>query len=330
MNAYHGDMNDAHDEAEVDLRQVDLNLLVAFDALAREKSVTRAAQRLGITQSAMSHALRRLRDLFGDPLVVRTGAGLVLTPRAEEVSGPLRGCLKGLGTIVFGKTKFDPGETRRTFRMAGPDLLDLILLPRLQRKLEEDAPHAALTMAALPKRIDLALESGEIDVCVVPHLIQDDAPFGPELPPHLMRKTIARDRMVAYLRKGHPFAGGRKLSHARYLALRHVLVSMSGEGPGLVDAVLARQGERRVVALRVGSFGSALAALAESDLVLTAPGALALAAGVSDRFAALSLPIELPEHAVSFVWHERFSADPGHAWFRDLAARLLGQRVPRR
>lgn len=322
MNAYHRNMNQAH-EQHVDLRQIDLNLLVALDALTDERSVTRAAERMGRTQSAMSHALARLRTLLGDPLLVRAQSGMALTPRGEQLQSSVRIVLRDVGRILSGPPEFDPASSRRAFCLASPDLVDLLFISRLLRRFTECAPHAQLSIVSVPPRIDEPLESGEIDLAVAPSLFRSDAPFGPQAEPHLMRRTLTRDGFRAYLRADHPLAKAPRLGKKRYLELGHVLVSPSGRGPGLVDAIVASEGKSRHVALRVSNFSSALRAVLHSDLVLTAPAVLAQMDEFRERFASFSVPFELPEHLVSVVWHQRFDADPAGRWFRELVSEVM-------
>lgn len=304
-------MKDSHE-----LSGVDLNLLVAFDAIAREASVSRAAARAGVTQSAMSHTLRRLRELFDDPLFVRGRGGLVPTPRAAALMLPVRGGLVALSRALAGPEAFEPQRSDRTFRMVAPDLFEVLALPALMRRLRSEAPNVDL--AVLPvdwQRLAAQLETGEVDVAIQvvsapPDVLPGLAPQG------LVRRVLFREGYRCFVRADHPALADGGLSLERYLALPHAMVSPSGERPGLVDAALAELGHTRRVALRLPHFGAAPAFLAHSDLVLTAPAALARVVDAS--IAVVAPPLTLPEHAVTVVWHERYAEDPGHRWFRDL------------
>jgi DNA-binding transcriptional LysR family regulator len=168
-------MNLVHTEAArgspEQLAGIDLNLLVAFDALAREQSVTRAAERMGVTQSAMSHALGRLRDLLRDPLLVRGSSGMTLTPRAAELVVPLRSGLVTLGRALAEPTSFDPAQARRAFCIASPDLFDVLAVPRLLERIRSEAPGVDLSVVPVnDRRLPERLETGEIDVAVVPEI----------------------------------------------------------------------------------------------------------------------------------------------------------------
>lgn len=329
-------MNHVHDETGAEpelLARVDLNLLVAFDALARERNVTRAAARTGVTQSAMSHALGRLRDLLGDPLFVRGRGGMVLTPRAEELVVPLRAGLTTLGRALHEPATFDPATARRAFRLASPDLFDVLAIPSLLERVRREAPGVDLVVAPLVERGLLEqLETGELDVAIVPQV--DRTGRAPHTPPAgLLQRRLFRDRFICLLREDHPILSpnkrGRgpkralpKLSLADFTELSHVLVSPSGQGPGFVDQLLAERGSSRRVALRIPHFYSALAIVAKSDLIVTVPNALGYLAPATLGVAAVECPLPLPQHSVNLVWHERYSKDAGHTWLRTLLIEL--------
>lgn len=329
-----------------ELAGVDLNLLVAFDALARELNVTRAAQHVGVTQSAMSHALRRLRELFGDPLLVRGRGGMVLTPRADALVVPLRSGLMTIARALASPSTFDPRSARRGFRIASPDLFDVLVIPPLLERIRQEAP--GIDIGVLPvdeRRLADQLETGEVDTAVVPQV--DDPRFQPRTlsAPGLLRRTLFRDRFVCLMRADHPVLRGevhrghrkpktgkrrspaqpKTLTLETYAELSHVLCSPPGMGPGLVDELLAECGRERRVALRIPAFHSALMIVARSDLILTAPAGLAKLA--DDSVVALPAPIPLPTHSINLVWHERFTKDPGHEWLRALLAASADQAM---
>lgn len=313
------------------LARIDLNLLVAFDALAREQNVTRAAERLGITQSAMSHALRRLRTLLGDPLLVRGKAGMVLTARAEALVLPLRSGLVSVDRALARAERFDPRSARRKFRLATPNLFDLLAIPLLLEAVRARAPGVDLVVAPFGPRLGDALETGELDLAVVPRV--DGFPSGAPEPQGsgLVRRVLFRDGFSCFHRADHPALSERRgrratkpgsvdgLSLEAYTAFSHVLVSPSGEGIGLVDELLAKQGLGRRIALRIPHFFSALSIVEKSDLILTGPTSLAQLLPARAKVVASAPPLRLPEHAVQLLWHERFSNDPGHAWLRELS-----------
>jgi DNA-binding transcriptional LysR family regulator len=314
------------------LARIDLNLLVAFDALARELSVTRAAQRVGVTQSAMSHALRRLRELMDDPLLVRGQSGMMLTPRAAALVIPLRSGLVTLGRALEQPCAFTPASTRRSFTIASPDLFDVLVIPPLLERVRRLAP--GIDINVLPTstpELSLRLETGDVDFAVVPRVDQSsNAPPQPA-PQGLLQTTLFRDRYACYLRADHPaLAKKRALSLTQYVSLSHVLVAPRGDGLGQVDEALAERSLQRRIVLRLPHFFAALAIVARSDLVLTAPTVLAALGDGHLPVVAIAPPLALTEHSVNLLWHERFSNDPAHLWLRELIVHVAREADARR
>ena len=327
-------MNAAHVGAEASgspeqLAGVDLNLLVALDALARERSVTRAAHRVGVTQSAMSHSLRRLRELFNDALLVRGQSGMVLTPRAHALVLPLRTALVTLGRVLREPQAFEPRSAQRTFVIASPDLFDVLIAPRLLTVLQARAPAIDLTLvSASDAQLAERLETGDLDFAIVPRVDSRSAPPGPPTQ-GLVQTTLFRDGYGCLVRSGHPALGKKRaLSLERYAALSHVLVAPRGQGLGQVDEALAERGLHRRIALRVPHFFTALAIVSRTDLVLTAPTARSALADAGLPVVTLPSPIALPRHRVNLLWHERFSNDPAHRFMRELLTEIAAARAP--
>lgn len=293
---------------DIDVSKVDLNLLPALQALLSEGSVTRAARRLGLGQSAGSHALTRLRRLFGDPLFVRVGRQIVPTPRAEVLREPLARLLGQTALLLAQETAFDPARSTRSFVLACPDLLAPVL-PSLVARLAAVAPRARLEIV-LPRAGDgRALQEGAIDLALVP-----TPPEGPGL----LRRGLGALRFAVAARRGHPLLRGPRLSRAAWAACPHVLVRTGHGGRSIVSAELARARFERRIGLVVPNFLLALVAVAESDLFFTAPRALM--APLCDRFA-LALrapPVALAPVPVAALWHERFHADSAQRFFRAL------------
>lgn len=321
MVFYHAPMRPVHDPLRR-LRQLDLNLLLAFDALADAGGVTAAAQTLGLSQSAMSHTLGRLRVALGDPLLVRAGAKMALTPRAEALKGPVRDALLDLERAAFFEEGFEPGSSERTFRMRSPDLFDLLILPPLYRRLHERAPGVDLLVRPLGgPGLEAELSEGIIDLAVVPVAPWSRAETKTS---ERRRKGLLEDRHHCFLRRGHRFEGGLDLE--QYLSADHLLVAPDGDGPGLVDRLLEQQGLFRRVALRVPSFAVAHRLVAESDLVLTAPASLGLVPG-AQTILQLEPPLDIAPHNLALTWHARQDRDPGLQWFRaEVAATVQSVR----
>lgn len=299
-----------HEEL-LELRGLELDQLVYLDRMLRLRSVTRAAQEVGLTQSAMSHALRRLRERLGDPLLVRVGGGMEPTPFAERLRPRLRAALVTLDRALAPTDGFDPGTQDRTFRIASPDLFDLLFLPALVQRLQRAGPGLRLQTSSYG-RPDLhgALAEGDLDLAVVP-VLKGELPVGHEA---YVRRTLFRDGWRCFLRSGHPALDDWSLD--RWLAAGHLLIAPSGRTGGLVDHVLEQHGRSRTVALQVESFGVAPGLVASTDLVLTAPASMAQVTrglGIVD----VEAPVPLPEHGIAMLWHRRFGEEAGLRWMME-------------
>jgi len=287
------------------LSSIDLNLLVLLRALLRERHVTRAARQVGLSQSAASHALSRLRELCDDPLLVRHGRTLELTPRAAQLLPGLERGLAELHGVVTREPAFDPKRARRLFSLGMADYAQALILPSLLRRLQLAAPAIDLNIVTFPE-LSESLQSGSLDLAIS---------LKSSVLPGLSTRALFDDGFVCMVRKGHPDVRG-KLTLERYLSLRHVLVAPSGTAGSFVDTELERRGLVRRVALRVSSFLVAPVVVAETDFISTAPERLARR--MSKRFAlqVLPPPFQLPRFELSLAWHPRFDEDPAHQWLR--------------
>lgn len=295
----------------MDLHGIDLNLLVAFDALMAERSVTRAGVRIGRTQPAMSAALSRLRLLLRDELFVRSSAGLQPTPRALELAAPLSEALAGIGRLLDVSRPFEPAHATLAFTLGLSDHPALVALPPLLRRLAAQAPAVRLKVRAFTAREDAVtlLDAGECDAAIgVPGAV---TPRIPTLP-------LFTENFVCVMRRGHPLAK-KKLTLVRFLAQQHLLVSPEGDGVGLIDTLLARSGQRRHVAVRLPQTYAAPAAVAATDLLATLMAGVVRASGLRDQLAVKALPPELAPEAIPFVlhWHRRNDAHPAQRWLRE-------------
>lgn len=296
----------------------DLNLLVVFDAVAATRSVSAAAKRLSLSQPAVSHALNRLRDLLGDRLFVRNRSGLVPTPKAERMTGPIRDLVAAANHVVLQST-FDPATDPRTFRIAVTDYANLTILPSLVRAFRAEAP--AMTLGVLPLGADVSgdLETGTIDFALG---------VNPEPREPLLSKVLFRDRLVGVCAPTHPItrrSPGTPVGLEDYLDQPHVLVTTNSAHLGPVDAALRQLGRERHIAVRTQSFRANLAALEESDLVSAIPERI-LRSGLAEGLAAFELPLDLEPFDYRLVWHRRSDADPGSIWLRDLLTRAIADR----
>ena len=297
----------------MNLRDIDLNLLRAFDAVLQERSVTGAAGRLGLTQPAVSNALARLRALFGDPLFVRTSVGMDATPFARELGEPVRQALALLESALAHGPGFDAATSTRAFRFYMSDLGQVEFLPPLIERVQRIAPGVRLEAVALDvEDIGSALGAGALDIAVG---------FLPGLGPPVRRKPLFRDPYVCLMRAGHP-ALGRTLTRKRFVEASHVLVSYRG-GHRVIEEALERAGLARRIALRVPHFTVVPMVLARTDLILILPQRVARVYERQGGFRYLPTPVPIPPADVGVHWHERFDADAGNRWLREQLLELF-------
>jgi DNA-binding transcriptional LysR family regulator len=285
--------------------QVDPGSLIALNALLEERSVTRAARRLGITQSSMSHRLARLRDELGDPLFVRVGAALTLTPRALAIAAPLADALRALDAAVAAPPAFDPARTSCRASIIMPDLL-AAFAASLVSQVSAQAPGIVLRFLAVGGDLSSILANQELSLALVP------ARFAAE---DLQSRAVGELRFGVAGRRGHP-ALTRRLSSERWLAERHVVVSVGIERSNVIEEELARRGLERRVGLVVPSFLAGLLSLTHSDLLMNVPIPLVDDAAKQLGLRVQEAPLPLPTLRFSLVWHARFQHDPAHIWLR--------------
>jgi DNA-binding transcriptional LysR family regulator len=292
----------------MNLSRIDLNLLVAFDALLSEQSVTRAAQRLGLSQPAMSSALGRLRLLLDDAVLIRTPNRMVPTARAMELVGPVRQILQQIESAFVTPAPFEPSTSTRRFRVATNDYVELVLLPPLLRELSRSAPGVALDVVQLgPDYPEEMLQTGKLDLAIG---------FAHSVPAELHSQILIKDRFICAVRADHP-AVGRRLTVRQYAELPHVMVSQRGGITGIVDQALAMHGLERRVAATVPHFLAAPHVVAHSDHIVT------LAERVARSFAGflplrlIKPPLVLPGFRIAMAWHARAEHDPAQKWLRE-------------
>jgi len=299
----------------MNLASVDLNLLVVLDALLAELSVTRAARRLGLSQSATSHALGRLRTLVGDVLLVRTPQGMVATPRALALQAPVKRILAGVEQALAHHDAFDPARSRQRFCLSLEEPGQIGMLPRLVERLRREAPHVLLEVAPQKEGEQwAALEGGAIDLA-----------FSVTPPPRPGFHTYPVFRLpyVSLVRRGHPQAA-RGLDLETFLALGHIAVTRPGIADPDVDRLLAARGQARRLALRVPSLLPVPWLVASSDFVATVPGMLGTLVPRPGALVAHRPPLAIPPLHVSLVWHERSHDDAAQRWFRDVVLAVCG------
>ena len=299
---------------ETPLTSVDLNLLVALDALLGEGNVTRAAARIGLSQPAMSHALGRLRLLFDDPLLIRTPRGMVPTPRAEVLIDPIRRALDDLERAIQKRPAFDPATARRAFTIAAVDYNEMVILPPLLARLSKEAPGVDLvTRPIRMDEIDDDLECGAMDLAI-------GALFGEDKAGRYQQRLFT-ERLVCVVRADHPEVK-ETISLEQYVELRHALISPRGRKGGMVEDELGKLGLSRRIALTVPHFLVAPLVVAQTDLVLTLAERLARTFAGMLPLRIVSLPLHVPGFSTTQFWHERQNQDPAHAWLRGLIAEV--------
>jgi len=289
----------------MNLNKVDLNLFIVFDAIYTEANLTRAGQIVGITQPAVSNALARLRETFNDPLFVRTAQGMVPTPMAQNIIGPVRNALSLLRVSVQESRIFNPLQANKTFRISMTDLTEAVILPPLFQRLRRLAP-AVVIESFLCKRRETTKElaAGRLDFAV-------DAPLNTD--PQVRHVKLMQDQYVCAMRQGHPMAKER-ISLDDYMSLTHIHISSRRNGLGYVDLALGKMGLQRRIALRSQHYLMASQVLQQTDMVMTVP----------ERFARrhqlnyASLPVnDVPPLETHLYWHESTDQDPANRWMRE-------------
>jgi len=294
-------------------RAFDLNLLVVFDGLMHERSVTRAGKRLGMSQPALSHALNRLRYLMKDQLFIRTPKGMVPTPRAEQLALPLRQALADMQRALEPEA-FVPAQANRRFSVAINNYAAIVLAAPLVSAVSSAAPLVQLDLrpSGTLDVFDL-LDNGELDLAIGTFDRVGER-FG--------SARLLEDQFVAVMRRDHP-AGRGTLSAAALGALRHVAISSSGDDTGFIDRSLATRGTKRRIALRL-PYLSAGPVLAKSDMAATLSRRVAEALVRGAALQLRELPFTSPSVRTSLLWHRRLDAYPAHRWLRDLVVSVSG------
>lgn len=304
-------------------RSLDLNLLRVFDEVMATRNTTRAAENLAMTQPAVSNALRRLRQALGDELVTRAGYGIAPTPRAIALWPVVRDALAALQSSIT-PDRFDPATSKQGFVLAMADATAAMLIPRLMRHSETNAPGITTRVLPLTTRDPRSLlEAGEVDLAVgyfpavVASINLQNMQTGN--PDSLFHTQLYSGEYVCVMRRDHPLAldlQGKPLSLDAYCAAHHLLVSFSGRPFGFVDEALAAINRSRRVVLTVNQFFTAGRVVAGSDLLTVLPRHFLPSTGISDEFAVVNLPFDVPPVRVDMVWHRRAQAVSAQQWLR--------------
>ncbi|MEL6347713.1 MAG: LysR family transcriptional regulator [Myxococcota bacterium] len=284
----------------------DLGMLVTLNALLEESSVSGAARRLGLSPPAVSHALARLRERFDDPLLVRSGRGMVLTPRALALRPGVQDIVTRAQAVFQPPEAVDMTSLRRSFSLIVSDYVLLVVGEAFESRVRSGAPRLDLRYSPNTPRDADRLRQGEVDLAV--------GIYG-ELPPEFKIRPVITDRLICVLRADHP-ASQQPLTLESYVQLDHLQVAPRGRPGGYVDEMLAEYGARRRVARAVPYFSVAMRMVAGSDDVLTAPERLVQRLASELPVVLMEPPLPFEPYALSLLWHPRLDNDPGHRWLR--------------
>ena len=305
----------------MNLQAIDLNLLVAFEALMEERNVTRAARRVGLSQPAMSNALTRLRRTLDDPLLVRTPGGMTPTPAAQALIEAVRPALSQLRAALEEKPAFNAAASRRAFHILTSDYAEIILLAPLIGKLRQKAggvsvrAHRPPNVFQPPSRTALS-DSFDLAIGFFPDALSLDASVRSEF--------LFEEDNVCIASAHHPSIKSR-ISIRQYAGARHAAVFYKSEGPGVIDTVLAQKGLTRQLAVLAPHFASVPFIVAGSDLIATVPRRLAVRFSKALKLQILPMPFTLPPFRLAMLWHERVDSDPAHAWLRGLVVETASE-----
>ncbi len=297
------------------MNAIDTRLLCVFDEIYKTRSVTAAALTLGLGQPAVSIALSKLREHFGNPLFVRTSHGMEPTPFGEELVGPVRAALDALAVVLGHSKDFDPSLADRTFRICMTDISQLVLLPKLWEKLRVTAPGISIEIFPLSNDIARMLESGEADLAMG---------FIPQLEAGFYQQLLFRQSFVCMVGKDHPRIV-ESLSLQQFVDEDHAVISSSGSAPQIIDEEIARLGLKRRISLKIPSFLGAAFVVEHTDLLITIPKRLGDVLQGRGAFRIFPVPFALSGYDVKQHWHERFHHDPGSRWLRGVISELLSE-----
>ncbi len=300
----------------MELTDIDLNHLVLFHQLTVERSVSRVAETLGVSQPAVSNSLAKLRRLLGDALFVRTGAGMVPTPFAEQLAEPVGRALGLLHSGLNQQPQFDPGSARRLLTIGMTDIGEVVFLPALVKRLHDVAPGVRLnTVRNSATHLRDDMESGKVDLAIGPL---------PQLRGGFFQRKLFRQRYVCVFRRGHHL-DRKRITMADFKAAEHLAIVSAGTGHGKIDDLLRRAGIERNIILSVPHFVSVGHILRETNLVATVTETLAASLVEPFGLSYRPHPAALPEVAINVFWHAKVHRSPIHQWLREQVFELFGQ-----
>jgi DNA-binding transcriptional LysR family regulator len=296
--------------------KLDLDWLNVFVEVYKTQNVSRAAERLGIAQANASVALNKLRVHFGDRLFARTSRGMEPTPYAQLIYPEVRESIERLTHLLGARSRFEPADAQREFRICMTDISEIVVLPSLLNHLRRVAPGVTIEAERISTETPRRLEAGEIDLAVG---------FMPHLEAGFYQQTLFRQDFVCLAADKHPRIRG-KPTKAQFLAEDHIVVTTSGTGHSIVDKVMARKGYARRIALKVPSFLGVARLVARTELLVIVPRRLGEALARQEHVRLLDPPLHLPAFAVKQHWHARFHADEANVWLRQTLAEVMGEQ----
>jgi DNA-binding transcriptional LysR family regulator len=294
---------------------IDLRLLLLFDEVFKTNSLSKAAERLEMTQPGASLALGRLRHHFGDTLFVRTSKGMESTPLAQAIIPTVRTAIAALQATMSHRLRFEPADTDRTFRISMTDVGQIVMLPSLLNRLSELAPHAHVEVTTIDKQIHKALEAAELDLAIG---------FVTYLEDQFFQQLLFEDEFACLVRIGHPRIA-TEITRRQYELESHVVVATSGTGHQMLDKTLEKLKVRRRVSVQIPSFLGLATIIGATDYLCTLPRRAGELMAARGGVKLLALPFKVPPYPVKQHWHARQAQDPGHQWLRQAFSDMYGR-----
>jgi DNA-binding transcriptional LysR family regulator len=303
----------------MDLKDIDLNLLVIFRQLLQERRVSTVADNLGLTQPTVSNALNRLRQQLGDELFLRTSRGMEPTAFAMELAEPISYALSSIHETLNQRTRFDPENSQRKFILGMSDIAEIDFLPKLMKVLADVAPHVSIsTIRTTGADLAADMEAGRIDIAIgwLPHLKTG-----------FFQRRLFTQQHVCLFRRGHHLDKETPLTKEEFEAAEHVVVSGIGTGHATIDASIGKLGVKRKAVLTVPHFVAIGHILATTDMIATVPERFARHCTTPFGLRYVPLPLKLSEIGINIFWHSRFHKEPGNQWLRSLLSDHFSDRL---
>jgi len=297
----------------MELKDIDLNLLVVFNQLLIERKVSKVAENLGLGQPAVSNALARLRKLFGDELFLRTSNGMQPTPFADQLAESIGYALGMIHGAVNARSSFDPASSKRSFSIGMTDIGEIYFLPQLMRRMHELAPEVSIsTVRNTAVNLKDAMEAGHVDLAIG---------LLPQLKGGFFQRRLFVQQYMCMFRKGHAL-DKKRLLKSDFFAAEHVAVVSAGTGHGQVDEILDNSSPQRRVKLKLPHFVAIGHILQSTDLIATVPERLAERMAQPFDLRYLPHPVKLPQISINIFWHAKYHKDPANQWLRSLIVEL--------